>query len=94
MKVHFLIYMFDIYLMTVILFHVIILYMDYQYEQFVNRLCISPGADSENLDFVAPLEEHRFYGISCYVWLTSFHFKNITPFKMCPKDPLRTISCS
>ena len=26
----------------------------------------SPGADSENLDFAAPLEEHRFYGIFCF----------------------------
>ena len=24
------------------------------------------GADSENLDFVAPPEEHRFYGIFCF----------------------------
>ena len=26
----------------------------------------SPGADSENLDFVAPPEEQRFYGIFCF----------------------------
>ena len=28
---------------------------------------LSPGADSENLDFVAPPEEHRFYGIFCFL---------------------------
>ena len=26
----------------------------------------SPGADSENLDFAAPLEEDRFYGTFCF----------------------------
>ena len=50
--------------------------------------CNSPMADSENLDFVAPLEEHRFHCIFCFFGSPAFILK------MCPKDPLRTISCS
>ena len=32
----------------------------------------SPGADSENLDFVASVEEHRFYGIFCFFGSSAF----------------------
>ena len=39
---------------------------------FINS---SPAADSENLNFVAPLEEHRFYGIFCFFGLPAFILK-------------------
>ena len=53
----------------------------------------SPGADSEKLDLVAPLEEHRFYGIFCFFGSPA-SILTINLFKMCQKDTLSTISCS
>ena len=38
-------------------------------------ITIGPGADSENLDFVAPLEEHRVYGIFCFFISPAFILK-------------------
>ena len=35
----------------------------------------SPGADSENLDFVAPPEEHKINGIFCLFSLPAFILK-------------------
>ena len=49
----------------------------------------SHGADSENIDFAAPLKLHRFNGIFCFSGPPA---KNITPFKKCLKDHWRTIS--
>ena len=37
----------------------------------------SPGDDSENLDFVAPLDEHRLYGIFCFFDSLAFIFKTL-----------------
>ena len=39
--------------------HICCFFVSYKYTN-------SSGADSENLDFVAPLEEHRFYVIFCF----------------------------
>ena len=47
----------------------------------------SPGADSENLDFVAPLEEHRFYGIFCSFVSPVFIFKTL-PLSKCLRKTL------
>ena len=37
----------------------------------------SPGVDSENLDFSAPLEEHKFYGLFCFFGSTDFILKTL-----------------
>ena len=43
----------------------------------VNQNKYSPGDDSENLDFAAPLEEHRFYGILCIFGSPAFILKTL-----------------
>ena len=47
----------------------------------------SPGADSEKLDFVAPLEEHRFYGILCFFVSPASILKTL-PFSKCVRKTL------
>ena len=40
--------------------------------------CSSPGADSENLDFFAPPEEHKINGIFCLFSLPTFILKTLS----------------
>ena len=47
----------------------------------------SPGADSENLDFVAPPEAHRFYGIFCFFGLPASILKTL-PLSKCVRKTL------
>ena len=49
-------------------------------------LLYSPGADSENLDFATPLEEHRFYGIICFFCSPAFYLKAFPLKKKYPED--------
>ena len=50
-------------------------------------LAFSPRADSENLDFAAPLEEHLFYGIFCFFGSPSFILKTFILSKSVGKTP-------
>ena len=47
----------------------------------------SPGADSENLDCVAPPEEHRFYGIFCFFGSPASILKTL-PLSKCVRKTL------
>ena len=58
------------------LFHIAAIYSTY-----------SPGADSENLDFVAPPEEHRFYGIFCFFGSPASILKTL-PLSKCVRKTL------
>ena len=47
----------------------------------------SPGAGYENLDFVAPPEEHRFYGTFCFFGSPSSILKTL-PLSKCVRKTL------
>ena len=47
----------------------------------------SPGADSENLDLVAPPEEHRFYGLFYFFGSPASIFKTL-PLSKCVRKTL------
>ena len=54
---------------------------------FIYLFHYSPGGDSENLNFVAPPEEDRFYGIFCFFGSPAFILKTI-PLSKCVRKTL------
>ena len=48
----------------------------------------SPMTDYENLNFVAPLKEHRFYGIFCFFGSPAFILKT-SPLSKCVRKTFK-----